>query len=436
VAVGTRRFEGMPGLGRCTGLCSLVLLLACSVYDSALIDAGVAGLPARPAASTSSVDDRESLLFALNEIFLRQSAEMAARVGIDLDSTMTTGPSDATCVPPTVDGEVVGQAVVDGDKGVDNAIGSLLLPAVGTALPCLEDNLALTQGRGIGTVLVWVRDWNGLDNDASVSVVLTNAVDATSEVPSLVGFAESDPVNLVYLGDRQGVEAPPPRWNGQDYWYLDPADFDTGESGQPSLDLPKDPQLDAYVSYGRLVVLLRPGTAFELIAGDGSLPSDGDMTIAVNGGYLLGDIDEGRTGLARGLFAGRLTLEKLAQITPKVGLCAFDAELMQTLIGQFADIVGFPEDDSTGIECDAFSVGVTFKAVVGQVAGLAASSRSELEPCANTGPAQPDRCCPSEWMSGKSRAETCDTFEKVIKAARFDSLSPAIVVPVPEPELF
>ncbi len=160
------------------------------------------------------------------------------------------------------------------------------------------------------------------------------------------------------------------------------------------------------------------------------------MTIAVNGGYLLGDIDEDRTGLARGLFAGRLTLEKLGQITPKVGLCAFDAELMQTLIGQFADIVGFPEDDETGKECDAFSVGVTFNAVVGQVAGLAASSRSGLEPCATTEPIQVDRCCPSEWLSGKSRSETCDTFEKVIKAARFDSLSTAIRVPVPEPALF
>ena len=322
----------------------------------------MAGLPARPAANTSSPDDSESLLFALNEIFLRQSAEIAAGVGIDLDSTLTTGPNDATCGPPTIDGEVVGQAVVDGEKGIDNAIGSLLLPTVGTALPCLEDNLALTQGRGIGTVLLWVRGWNGLDNDASVSVVLTNAVDATSEDPSLVGFTDSDPVNLVYLGQRETLEAPPPRWDNQDYWYLDPADFDADESGRPSLDLPKEPQLDAYVSYGRLVVLLRPGTAFELIAGDGSLPSDADMTIAVNGGYLLGDIDEERTGLA-------------------------------------------------------------------------ACSRPALEPCANAGSIPVDRCCPSEWSNGNTRAETCDTFEKLIKAARFDSLSNAIRVPVPEPEL-
>jgi len=426
----------MRGLSRLTGLCPLVFALACSVYDASLIDGRVAGLPARPAANTSSPDDSESLLFAFNEIFLRQSAEMAARVGIDLDSAITTGPNDATCEPPTVDGEVVGQAVVDGEKGVDNAIGSLLLPAVGTALPCLEDNLALTQGRGIGTILLWVRGWNGLDNDASVSVVLTNAVDATSEDPALVGFEGSDPVNLVYLSGRPGVDAPPPRWEQQDYWYLDPDDFDADESGQPSLDLPKRPQADAYVSHGRLVVPLAPGTAFELIAGDGTLPSDGDMTIAVNGGYLMGDIDQERTKLTSGLFAGRLTLEKLAQITPKVGLCAFDAELMQSLIGQFADIVGFPEHDRTGMECDAFSVGVTFSAVVGQVAGLAASSRAALEPCANSGPIQVDRCCPSQWLSGKSRAETCDTFEKVVKAARFDSLSNAIRVPVPEPAPF
>lgn len=425
----------MRTLSRSTGLCALVFALACSVYDSSLIEGGVAGLPNRPAASTSSPDDNESLLFALNDVFLGQSAEMAARIGIDLDATMTTGPYDASCEPPTVDGEVVGQAVVDGEKGIDNAIGAILLPTTGTALPCLEDNLALTQGRGIGTVLLWVQRWNGTANDASVSVVLSNSVDGTNEDPSLVGFTERDPVNLVYLSGDQDIEAPDPAWDNQDSWYLDPGDFDANESGQPSLDLPKTQQLDAYVSYGRLVAPLLPGTEFKLIAGDGALASDGDMTIVVNGGYIMGDISEDHTRLDRGLFAGRLTLERLTDITPRVGLCTFDAELMKSLIGQFADIRGSPEDDGSGMECDAFSVGVTFNAVAGQVAGLAASSLPGLQPCANPEPIEVDRCCPSEWLSGKTRPETCDTPEKVIKAARFDALSSTIEVPVPAPEV-
>lgn len=421
-------------LSRTTGLCAFAFALGCSVYDSSLMQAGVSGLPVRPPADTSSPDDSESLLFALNDIFINQSADLAAHIGVDLDGTTTTGRSNVTCEPRTVDGDVVGQAVVDGDEGIDNAIGAYLLPTTGTALPCLEDNLALTQGRGIGTVLLWVRGWNGTDNDASVSVVLSNSVDGTSEDPSLVGFAEHDPVNLVYLSGGQNVEAPDPGWDNQDSWYLDPADFQFDGAGQPSLDLPKTEQVAAYVSQGRLVVPLLSATAFKLIAGDGTITSDGDMTITVNGGFMLGDISEDRTRIDRGLFAGRFTLERLTAITPKVGLCTFDAQLMESLIGQFADILGTAEDDGTGMECDAFSVGVTFNAMAGRLAGLGAFSRPGLQPCAQAEPIEVDRCCPSEWLDGKTRLQTCNTPEKIIKAARFDALSSGIQIPVPEPE--
>jgi len=430
-----RRRDAKRTLGRSTGLFALVFAFGCSVYDSSLLEGGEAGLPSRPPANTSSLDDSESLLFALKDIFINQSAELAANIGVDLDGTTTTGPSDATCEPRTIDGEVVGQAVVDGRKGIDNAIGAHLLPTTSTALPCLEDNLALTQGRGIGTVLLWVQGWNGTPQDASVSVVLTNSVDGTSEDPSLVGFTQNDPVDLVYLSGDQDIEAPGPAWDSRDAWYLDPVDFKVDGTGQPSLDLPKTEQLAAYVSYGRLVVPLRPGTAFKLIAGDGAIRSDGDMTITVNGGYMMGDISEDRTRLDDGLFVGRLTLGRLTEITPKVGLCTFDAELMESLIGQFADIQGSPEDDGASMECDAFSVGVTFNALAGRIAGLAAFSRPDLQPCANPHPLEVDRCCPSEWRSGKTRSDTCDTTEKIIKAARFDALPSVIEVPVPSPKL-
>jgi hypothetical protein len=375
------------------------------------------------------------VVFALKDIFIRQSAEMAARIGIDLDSTVTTGREQTTCEPRTVDGEVVGQAVVDGARGIDNSLGASLLPSVGSALPCLEDNLALTQGRGTGTVVLWVQHWNGLPNDASVTAMLTTAVDGTNEDPSLVGFRGNDPVNLVYLDGGQGAEAPDPGWDNEDSWLLDPIDFNTDESGQASLDLPKVQQLAAYVAFGRLVVPLLAGTEFKLIAGDGSLPSDGAMVVVVNGGFMLGDITEDGTQLDRGLFTGRFSLNKLGEATPKIGMCDINATVIETLFGQFADIQQSPEKDGIGAECDAFSLGVTFNGVAGRIAGLAASSRPELEPCAATEPVEIDRCCPSEWSSGKTRSETCDTLEKVEKAARFDSLPSTVQIPVPEPEL-
>jgi hypothetical protein len=419
------------------GLCAMFLVVGCSVYDASLIDgSGSAGVPNRPPANTSSPDDSESVAFALHEIFLRQSAEMAARIGVDLDATVTTGRYDATCEPRVVDGEVVGQAVVDGDRGIDNSIGTILLPTVASALPCLEDNLALTQGRGVGTILLWVQGWNGLPDDASVTAMLSTAVDGTSEDPSLVGFRDQNAVDLTYLQGRPGVEAPDPEWDHEDSWFLDPGDFSADQTGQVSLDLPKALQIDAYVSFGRLVVPLLPGTEFKLIAGDGTVPSDGAMTVTVNGGVMMGDIREDHTRLERGIFAGRFSLDKLGETTPRIGMCSINATVIGTLLDQFADIQQSPDNDGTGAECDAFSVGVTFNGVAGRVAGLAASSRPALAPCAAAEPVETDRCCPSEWLNGKTRVETCDTEQKVIKAARFDALPGTVAVPVPEPDVF
>jgi hypothetical protein len=417
-------------------LCTLFFALGCSVYDPSLIEGGSAGLPDRPPENTSSPDDSASVAFAIKDIFIRQSAEMAARIGIDLDSTVTTGRDDATCEPRVMDGTVVGQAVVDGDKGIDNSLGASLLPSVGSAIPCLEDNIALTQGRGTGTVVLWVQGWNGLPNDASVTAMLTTAVDGTSEDPSLVGFRGSDRVNLVYLSGGQGVEAPDPGWDNEDSWFLDPSDFNTNASGEASLDLPKIPQVDGYVAFGRLIVPLVDGTEFKMIAGDGSLPSDGAMMVVVNGGFMMGDISEDHTRLDRGLFAGRFSLDKLGEATPKIGMCDTNATVIETLFGQFADIQQSPDSDGIGAECDAFSVGVTFNGVAGRIAGLAESSRSELDPCATAEPVEIDRCCPSAWLAGRTRLDTCDTQEKVTKAARFDALPSTVQIPVPEPELF
>ena len=423
-------------LGRIAGLCALLFGLGCSVYDAGLVEGGSAGVPNRPAADTSSPDDSELVAFALKDVFIRQSAEMAARIGIDLDATVTTGRDDATCEPREVDGQVVGQSVVDGEKGIDNSLGTTLLSTVGSSLPCLEDNLALTQGRGVGTILLWVQDWNGLPNDASVTAMLTTAVDGTSEDPSLVGFGRNDPVNLVYLQGNETEDAPNPEWDGEDFWFLDPVDFDDDPAGEPSLDLPKTRQVDAYVASGRLVVPLTAGTEFKLIAGDGSMPSDGAMVVVVNGGFLMGDISEDHTRLDRGLFTGRFSLDKLGEATPKIGMCAVNATVIESLFGQFADIQQSPENDGIGAQCDAFSLGVTFNGVAGQITGLAAVSRPQLEPCASAEAVEIDRCCPSEWLSGKARSDLCSTPEKLSKAARFDALPSTVQVPVPEPDLF
>jgi hypothetical protein len=234
-------------------------------------------------------------------------------------------------------------------------------------------------------------------------------------------------LNLSYLQGSTRDEVPGPAWDGGDTWYLDPADFD----GSP--DLPRIQQGDGYVAFGRVVIPLVAGTEFKLIAGDGSIPSDGAMTVVVNGGMLMGDISEGLARLERGLFAGRFSIEKLAEATPSIGMCDINGTVIETLFGQFADIQSMPERDGTGAECDAFSLGVTFNGIAGRIGGLAPSSRPRLEPCASSDAIETDRCCPSQWLQGRTRLETCDTPEKMAKAERFDALPSRVQVPVPEP---
>ena len=124
------------GWNCCTvGALVWIAVSGCNVYDPELIETSVAGAPPRPPAETSSPADVETLVFALKDIYITQSAENAVRIGIDLDSVTTTGQDDASCQPRKVDGEVVGQAVVDGEKGIDNSLGTTLLPTVGADTP-------------------------------------------------------------------------------------------------------------------------------------------------------------------------------------------------------------------------------------------------------------------------------------------------------------
>ena len=412
-----------------------VALWGCNVYDSELIDSDSAGIPARPVGATSSELDSGTLVLALRDVYIEQSAESATRIGLDLDSVNTTGQRDASCRPRQVDGEVVGQSVIDGDKGIDNSLGATLLPTVGSVLPCLQDNMALTQGRGFGTILLIVEDWNGQRNDASVTAILTTAVDGTPEDPSLVGFGWQSDVDLVYMDGSQTNPAPDPTWEAmRDFWYLDPADFERGEDGQTDLQRPKVVQRDAYVAFGRLVFALPPDSGFKLIAGDGTLPSDGSMLVLVNGGFLMGDISEDRTRLERGLFTGRMTLETLGATPSRIGICAFNATVIQTLFGEYTDIASDPANDGADAECDAFSLGVTFTGVAGAIGGVAPASRVIPQPCTSSERVGIDRCCPSQWLAGSTREETCDTDVKREKAAAFDRLPDALQVPVPFPD--
>ena len=163
-----------------------VTVAACNVYDPSLMDKSLASIPDRPPASTSAPDDDVEAVFAFRNISLDQSGDRWRRFGLDLDGMNTASIGDpAECVSAS------GEPVLDGEKGIDNSFGQNVLPTVVDLIACLEDNIALNQGLGFGTVLLRLREWNGTRNDAKVDVAVLSAVDGTSldDVSSLVLLA-------------------------------------------------------------------------------------------------------------------------------------------------------------------------------------------------------------------------------------------------------
>ena len=110
--------RSVRGARRYAAVLSLASGLGCSVYDPALIAEGNAYVPARPSDSTSSPDDSETLVFALKDIYIRQSTEM---VGFRASSTQSSSKSTPTwrtaasfdALPPSVQIPVPAPASLD-----------------------------------------------------------------------------------------------------------------------------------------------------------------------------------------------------------------------------------------------------------------------------------------------------------------------------------
>ena len=365
-------------------LATVVLLTApaCSVYDSQLVEKGLASVPGRPPSETSSETDAVEAIFAFRNVSLDQSGDRWRRFGLDLDGFNTTSVIDAAeCVAAN------GNPPLDGENGIDNAFGQYVLPTVASLVACLEDNIALNQGCGRGTVLLRLRDWNGTPNDARVDVATFSAVDGTSlDDVSNLDWGGPNGASLMLSGTEE--EAPDPAWDGEDYYFVDPSTLITGD-----LDRPVIWQTDAYVSNGRVVLPLDAGSTFVFLTGPGS------FSIALNG-YVIADISEDGQTVERGLIAGRFPAGKLVSTLEPLGVC--DESLQASILSLLTDNldlradtdVGSPDDD-----CTATGVAFSFQGIRAQIAEQVAPVRLPIpEPCANPGSgAEPafDRCCRS-----------------------------------------
>ncbi len=357
---------------------------ACSVYDSNLVEGALAGIPDRPPLSTSSNDDDVEAVFAFRNVSLDQSGDRWRRVGLDMDGMNTTSIGDAAeCVAAN------GNPPLDGDKGIDNAFGQYVLPTVVSLISCLEDNIALNQGHGRGTVLLRLRDWNGTPNDAKVDVSVLSAVDGTSlDDISGVEWGGADGSTLLLPGAID--EAPAPRWDGEDYFFVDPSSLVAD-----NLDRPEVRKTDAYIRDGRVVLPLDTAATFVFLTGPGS------FSISLNG-FLLADISEDRQTLLKGMIAGRFPAGEIVATMRPLGICSesFLGSVVSLLTNNL-DLRIDPDAGSPDDECTATGVAFSFQGLRAKIANRIAPVELPIpDPCANVGAeAGPepafDRCCRS-----------------------------------------
>ncbi|UCH28450.1 MAG: hypothetical protein JSV06_09225 [Myxococcales bacterium] len=357
---------------------------ACSVYDSSLMGEGLATVPARPPAGTSASSDDVEAIFAFRNISLDQSGDRWRRFGLDLDGLNTASIEDeAECVAAN------GSPTLDGEKGIDNSFGQHVLPTVVGLISCLEDNIALNQGLGFGTVLLRLREWNGTPNDAKVDVSVVSAVDGTS-LDDATGLEWGGPAGATLMLPSATQEAPPPAWDGEDVFFVDPASLVAGD-----IDYALVWKTDAYIRDGRVVLPLDTATTFVFLTGPGSFSLSLD-------GFLVADISEDGQTLVKGMIAGRFSAGELVATLQPLGICDEDFRngvtslLTDNLDVRIDPTLGSPEEP-----CTASSVAFSFQGIRAKLADTVAPVALPIpDPCADGGrrsgpePAF-DRCCRS-----------------------------------------
>jgi hypothetical protein len=373
-----------------------MMLTACTVYDPSLMTKSLASVPDRPPPGTSSPNDDVEAVFAFRNISLHQSGDRWRRLGLDLDGMNTATIGDpAECVAAN------GSPVLDGEKGIDNSFGQNVLPTVVGLIACLEDNIALNQGLGLGTVLLRLREWNGTPNDAKVDVSVLSAVDGTS-LDDVSGLEWGGPGGAMLMQPGGSAEAPPPAWDGEDVFFVDPSSLVAGQLLHPLVW-----KTDAYIRNGRVVLPVDTAATFVFLTGPGS------FSISVNG-FLLADISEDGQILEKGLLAGRFSAGELVATLAPLGIC--NETLRQSVTSLLTNNLDLRIDPTLGTSdelCTATSVAFTFQGIRAQLADTVAPVELPIpDPCAGgiqSGPEPAfDRCCRSvELTDPRSLPSDC-----------------------------
>jgi len=344
---------GLRGLGAASTPLALLLAVAlgcgCDAFDDSLLPEGASVELRRPPERPGIADGPDAhgvIYFALKEPLLNQAGDVWRSVGFDLDGLDSQSPDPIVeCLPARPSAAVE----TDGEQGIDNAFGHSLFPVVELAVENLDVIAAESQAAGIGSILVALRGWNGEDDDPTVHITIAQSVfavaaNADGSMPEVTvdGF---DPL----VG---GLPAPPPIWDGRDWFWIREQSFVTGDP-----DLPHIVDDNAYIRDRQLVIRL-PDRVDIILPG-----LNEGLLVRLTGGVASGRISEDLTRLETVTVGGRWSINDMLETARAIGVCP-DGDVYRVVARQIdatADVRSAPDTGGPDVLCDAVSIGVTFQ---------------------------------------------------------------------------
>lgn len=329
------------------------LASGCNVYDSSLlpVEGGLLpdGRPQRPTFDDPTVN--MELVFRITDVQLNDEVDWLS-TGRNMDGLITTlEDTRRQCTPPA--GSL---PPIDGPGGIDNAMGEQLLRVVvNFVIPCLEPALDASHVAGRGTLMLWVQNWNGTSNDASVDVAMLVAADATSADLEDVQWDDTNH-RLVQASD--GVtEAPEPSGAVTDQFFIRPDSFTGGANPKPRLR-----DASAYIADGVIVYEIPSGERIPLNAGIGSL------NIVFTDGLVLAELNDGFTAIDKASLSGRFSLNALLDAGESIGVCGDARQDVEEQFEEFLDVMSNPATPpSDDLSCDAMSLGIPFRGTLATI---------------------------------------------------------------------
>lgn len=378
---------------RSPGIVALLVLAGCRVFDESLIedagsssdagarDAGAADVPTEPSDAGPGCDlarppprppgeddgvEGGELVYVFHHLILDQGDERWRAIGWDLDGICSDPPD------PAVECHAVASSAIpeiDGDNGIDNALGHNLLGLITVAFPDIEMTLSGHEW-GHGSLLIRIRGWNREDDDPRVDVTFTQTVVGTTPLED--GSApEIDPADIL-----NGVFPPRPSWDGNDYFWVRNGSFFEGDLERPRIRID-----NAYVN-DRVLVLHFPDRV-PIIFND----QEGALVVQFTDGHLAGRIREDLSGFEWATFGGRWPVADLLATLPTAGFClgSDDYRRIQRITDLTADVRTLPGTGGPGTVCDAISGGLVGQGTRGRIAGGLSTHDAIIDKCADAG---------------------------------------------------